>query len=93
VKIPDAWPRLLRAEMAARYLGMSKNCFLRQVDSGIWPPARVFGGIKVWDRVALDAAVDGAPPAGATSAAWIDSLRGTENENGSAISVRAQRPR
>jgi predicted DNA-binding transcriptional regulator AlpA len=51
-------PRAMRAERAAAYLSMSPAAFLRLVDAGTMPaPVRV-GGITMWDRLDLDAALD-----------------------------------
>lgn len=52
-------PRAMRADRAAAYLGsMSKSKFLELVDQGKLPkPIRV-GGITMWDRHDLDAALD-----------------------------------
>lgn len=52
-------PRLLRQTDAARYLGVSRNTFLADVDAGMWPgPVIRRGSIILWDRRQLDAAVD-----------------------------------
>jgi len=52
-------PRLLRAERAAAYLGMSKGNFLRLVDARVLPKPIRIRGVVAWDRFALDAFVDG----------------------------------
>lgn len=55
-------PRLLRREFAAQYLGISANTLDRLVKDKVLPPAKVIGStIHGWDRVDLDAAVDGLP--------------------------------
>lgn len=55
-RLPD-WPRLLSAELAAAYVGVSLSGFAAQVGR-IWPaPARI-GRRTLWDRKDLDEAVD-----------------------------------
>lgn len=51
------WPRLLGAELAARYVGWSRNGFLRRVGE-TWPEPIRLGGKVLWDRKGLDEAVD-----------------------------------
>jgi excisionase family DNA binding protein len=51
-------PRLLRAESAARYLGMGTRTFLRLVAEGKLPKPKRIGGMVAWDRYRLDAFVD-----------------------------------
>jgi excisionase family DNA binding protein len=51
-------PRLLRAESAARYLGMGTRTFLRLVAEGKLPKPKRIGGVVAWDRYRLDAFVD-----------------------------------
>jgi predicted DNA-binding transcriptional regulator AlpA len=52
-------PRLMRAERAAAYLGMSRAAFLRLVDDRVFPSGlRISNGMVGWDRLDLDAAVD-----------------------------------
>lgn len=48
-------PRGLRADRAAAYVGMSKTKFLELVDSGRMPTPLTIDGIRVWDRLDLDA--------------------------------------
>ena len=52
--IPDSWPRLLPINLAARYLGISRNHFLAHVKV----PAVRLGRAVRWDRAALDRWVD-----------------------------------
>ena len=53
-------PRGLSVNEAAAYVGLSRNQFLRYVDRGIYPTAMPLPGReRVWDRQALDAAMDG----------------------------------
>jgi predicted DNA-binding transcriptional regulator AlpA len=54
------YARGLRADRAAAYLGMGKTKFLELVDNGRMPKAVVIDGIKVWDRIELDAAFEAA---------------------------------
>jgi predicted DNA-binding transcriptional regulator AlpA len=43
-------PRLMRAERAAAYLGMSRAAFLRLVDDRIFPQGiRISNGMVGWD--------------------------------------------
>jgi predicted DNA-binding transcriptional regulator AlpA len=51
-------PRLLRAESAARYLGMGTRTFLRLVSESKLPKPKRIGGVVAWDRYRLDAFVD-----------------------------------
>jgi len=51
-------PRLLRADRAAAYLGMSKSHFLDLVQQGIVPKPVRLRGVVAWDRVKLDAFVE-----------------------------------
>lgn len=60
-RIPDAWPRLMRADVAAAYLGESVSTFLERVKSGLYPkpvdePDR--RRMTRWDRQAIDRYVD-----------------------------------
>lgn len=59
------WPRYLRREDAARYVGVPVATFTREVEAGMWPapiargvraPSR--GAVLTWDRLALDRAAD-----------------------------------
>jgi predicted DNA-binding transcriptional regulator AlpA len=53
-------PRGLRADNAALYLGMRKTKFLELVEKGIIPRAVEIDGIKIWDRLDLDAVIEAA---------------------------------
>lgn len=55
---PSYAPRLMRRLDAARYVGVSPTKFDEWVRQGQMPPSRKFGGVVVWDRLRLDAAVD-----------------------------------
>lgn len=73
------WPRHLRREQAAAYVGVSVPEFMREVEAGTWPRPVARGarpgkrGARLtWDRLALDRASDalcllpakaGCPPA------------------------------
>lgn len=71
-EMPD-WPRLMRAELAAAYVGVGREMFELEVDRGVWPKpiARAGTGekraMKMWDRRDLDAAVDRLAAAGKPS--------------------------
>lgn len=59
-ELPE-WPRLLTADEAARYLGVSRNLFDLEVRQGLWPqglPRGVRGGKMTWDKQALDRRID-----------------------------------
>ena len=51
-------PRALRADRAAAYLSMAQSTFLKLVKDGDLPPGMHVGGMVLWDRLELDAAVD-----------------------------------
>ena len=53
-------PRGFRADDAVAYLGMGKTKFLELVDKGMIPRPLVIDGIKIWDRLDLDAVIDAA---------------------------------
>ncbi len=56
---PD-WPRLLRPNFAAAYVGVTPGTFATLVKNGIYPePMRESGYQFVcWDRLALDKIID-----------------------------------
>lgn len=62
------WPRLLSEAQAAAYLGVSINTFRARVGDR-WPEPIRDGRRKLFDRLALDRAVDG------LSGAVIDTAR------------------
>jgi hypothetical protein len=70
--LPD-WPRLMRADLAAAYVGVARETFELEVDRGVWPkPIERAGNgekrtMKMWDRRDLDAAVDRLASAGKPS--------------------------
>jgi predicted DNA-binding transcriptional regulator AlpA len=51
-------PRGLDREQAAQYIGLSRAVFARLVSEDILPEALPFGRRRVWDRRALDKALD-----------------------------------
>ena len=53
-----AAPRGLRAAGAAEYLGMSKSKFLEMVEEERLPRPIAIDGMRIWDRVELDAAFE-----------------------------------
>ena len=54
-------PRAMKAERAAAYLDMSRTKFLELVESDRLPKPKIIDGIRVWDRLALDAAFNDFP--------------------------------
>jgi predicted DNA-binding transcriptional regulator AlpA len=53
------WPRGLRVDLAAEYLGISQSLFLSQVAAGRAPePVQISAGRKIWLRDHLDAYLD-----------------------------------
>lgn len=54
-------PRAMKAERAAAYLDMSRSKFLELVEQGRLPKPKVIDGIRVWDRLAIDAAFNDFP--------------------------------
>ncbi len=58
-RIPHgAWPRGLGCEQAAAYAGVSPNTFLAEVKKGLWPNPEERGHRRIWDRLAIDEALD-----------------------------------
>ena len=51
-------PRMLRADRAAAYCGMSESSFLALVKEGLLPKPTKLKGIVLWDRTKLDSALD-----------------------------------
>ena len=51
------WPRLMGADLAAKYVGVSRSGFLAQVGK-FWPKPKRIGRRVLYDRVELDEAVD-----------------------------------
>ena len=52
------WPRLMSAELAGAYLSMGAGCFRQHVGTGEMPAPLTIGRRRLWDRLALDGAVD-----------------------------------
>jgi len=50
--------RGLRREHAAAYIDISPRTFDAWVDAGLMPQPRRIGGVVLWDRHQLDAALD-----------------------------------
>jgi len=74
------WPRVLRAHLAAAYLGMSASSLHALVAAGdLPPPVRITGKIVVWLRDDLDGWLDrraGRGPASAPGDDWSEALSG-----------------
>ncbi len=50
------WPRMLRRELAAAYVGLSPTLFDTEAKAGRLPaPVALAGTVKAWDRADLDA--------------------------------------
>lgn len=54
----EAWPRGLRRDGAAEYVGISPSKFDDWVVDGTMPSPTKKGGVALWDRYALDTAMD-----------------------------------
>lgn len=62
VKIDHAFvPRGLRREAAAWYVGVSPSTFDEWVGDGTMPTPKKKNGVVLWDRLALDAAIEALP--------------------------------
>lgn len=57
LKMPD-WPRRMKADLAAAYLGISTSKFLDGVRTRRYPAGRPDGRNLLWDRKVLDLFVD-----------------------------------
>jgi hypothetical protein len=68
------WPRGLRREAAAAYIGVGTTKFDDWVARGLMPKPKRQDGVVVWDRLALDAAFDDLPSEG-------ESRRGAERRD------------
>jgi predicted DNA-binding transcriptional regulator AlpA len=64
----------MKVERAAAYLDMSRSKFLELVEAHRLPRPKVIDGMRVWDRLALDAAFNDFPDRGDN-----DSLTGRRN--------------
>jgi predicted DNA-binding transcriptional regulator AlpA len=49
-------PRAMKADRAAAYLDMSRSKFLELVARGDLPKPKIIDSMRMWDRLALDAA-------------------------------------
>lgn len=58
------WPRLLGAELASRYVGVSPTKFYRLVEEGHISQPKLSGGSVHWDIRDLDDYVDALPKRG-----------------------------
>lgn len=67
----EAWPRWLRRELAADYMGVSPSQFDKWRGKEI-PEGIEFGGILYWDRYGLDECVEAVfyPVENANLAVW-----------------------
>jgi predicted DNA-binding transcriptional regulator AlpA len=54
-------PRAMKADRAAAYLDMSRSKFLELVDRGKLPKPKIIDSMRMWDRLALDAAFNDFP--------------------------------
>lgn len=52
------WPRVLGAELAAIYCGVSATFFFQRVETGIYPQPFPNGALVQWDRDELDEAIE-----------------------------------
>jgi len=53
------WPRVLRREQAAGYVGLGTTTFDAEVAAGRAPrPVQITDGVKGWCRLTLDAWID-----------------------------------
>ena len=58
-RAPVAYPpRGMRREDAARYVGVSPTKFSQWVSDGLMPEGRRVEGVTLWDRLALDDAMN-----------------------------------
>ncbi|WP_395698728.1 helix-turn-helix transcriptional regulator [Methylocella sp.] len=73
-------PRLIVADAAAAYVGLSGSKFLALVKEGRAPAPRLTGGRRVWDVRELDTFVDDLPhdaeAAAPADTSWDDLLDG-----------------
>jgi len=63
--LPFDWPRGLRREQAATYVGVSPSTFDTLVADGLMPQPKRLRGCVIWDRRDLDAALDSLDQPGA----------------------------
>ena len=63
-------PRGLRKPDSADYVGVSESQFDTWIDKGLMPKGKKIGGVKLWDRAALDRALDALFDTDPTDAIW-----------------------
>ncbi len=51
-------PRMMRLGRAAAYLDVSASTFLRMVEEGTMPKPIIHNGLRMWDRIDVDAAIE-----------------------------------
>ena len=54
----EAWPRWLRRVDAADYVSVSASQFDKWISEGMLPSPKKINGIVLWDRLALDEAME-----------------------------------
>lgn len=85
----SAWPRGMRTDIAATYVGLSESSFLAEVKKKNIPDATwITKGRKIWLREQLDQWLDekaGNPTTWGSENEWMDAVR---NENQSSICIR-----
>lgn len=57
----STFPRGLRLDAAAAYVGVSVSTFERWVERGLMPKPKKIDGITVWDRRKIDQSFDDLP--------------------------------
>lgn len=66
------WPRGMRRDTAAAYLGVSESQFDRWVARGLMPSPKRIEGVVVWDRYRLDHAFETMADNGSKEDTWAD---------------------
>jgi predicted DNA-binding transcriptional regulator AlpA len=51
-------PRMMRLGRAAAYVDVSQSTFLRWVEEGAMPKPVIHNGIRMWDRIDVDSAIE-----------------------------------
>jgi predicted DNA-binding transcriptional regulator AlpA len=49
---------MMRLNRVAAYIDVSASTFLRMVEEGVMPKPIVHHGIRMWDRIDVDSAID-----------------------------------
>lgn len=60
-KLADALaypPRMMRLTRVAAYLDVSPSTFLRMVEEGTMPKPVIHSGVRMWDRIDIDSAIE-----------------------------------